>query len=137
MLSALGGSGKFQSTNGNIMLFSAYLAVPGLLIAQASVGNAINIDFTVWKNGHACQGKESLSGRVGYGSCITVGADALPAWDSFRSGGLSGGGFIPDPAEFLFYEKANCKGKLRDRHPKYYDAATQCIGVQFRSFEIL
>lgn len=119
------------------MLLSTYLTVPLLLVAKASVGNAINIDFTVWKSGHACQGKESLSGRVGYGSCITVGADALPAWDSFRSGGLSGGGFIPDPAEFLFYEKANCKGKLRDRHPKYYNAATQCIGVEFRSFEIL
>ncbi|RTE84656.1 hypothetical protein BHE90_000729 [Fusarium euwallaceae] len=104
-----------------IMLLSTYLTVPFLLVAQASVRNAISVDFTVWKNSHACQGKESLSGRV----------------DSFGPGGLSGGGFIPDLAEFLFYEKANCKGKLRDRHPKYYDSATQSIGVGFRSFEIL
>ncbi|RSM20198.1 hypothetical protein CDV31_000993 [Fusarium ambrosium] len=101
------------------MLLSTYLTVPFLRVAQASVGN------------------ESLNGRVGYGSCITAGADALPAWDSFRSGGLSAGGFIPDPAEFLFYEKANRKGKIGDRHPKYNDAAIQCIGVEFHSFEIL
>ncbi|RSL85646.1 hypothetical protein CEP51_003227 [Fusarium floridanum] len=99
------------------MLLSTYLTVPFLRVAQASVGNVINIDFTVWKNGHVCQGKESLNRRVGYGSCITVGADALPAWDSFRSGGLSGGGFIPDPAEFLFYEKASRKASFEIAFP--------------------
>ncbi|RSL55153.1 hypothetical protein CEP53_007213 [Fusarium sp. AF-6] len=136
MLSAPEESSKFKSIM-DINSTSSTISANSLTSYPESVGNAITINFTVWKNGHACQGKESLSGRVGYGSGITVGADALPVWDSFKSGDHSGGGFIPDPPEFLFYEKANCKGKLRDRHPKYYDAATQCIGVGFRSFEIL